>query len=448
MTIMVIAILTRPPKWLTDFDQVFYLTIAYDLDRHRVFSNGPADDVNSSVAAPAPGMFFAPVYPLLVLAASRVDGRFARALDCAIEANHKMHDGAGCEVYARPMHLLHAAFLTLGVLAIALAAEIIFASSLTFWLAGVLATLALLPETNLLSFVMTESVTFSLYSIAALALVRALQAPRWPNFTLVGCLFGLVCLTRTSFVVLVLIVPGLIALHGLRHASGTRRSVLQQVSAFALGWLLMVGPWVVRNGVSVGKWGVTEEYGSFALVERFAFDDMSLREYLLAFPYCLPEIGEPAVKRAFGTHVMDRFVYTTPESFFRVGRRHRDGLIAAHGRLDPLMPRLIRDELHERWWRYLLVSVPLAWCGMWVGGILGLVLVPAFAAACISAVRQSKPLFLIYAAPAFVMLGLHAMVANHYTRYNLILLGPFCAGGAWIMARCARWRWRSRAPAR
>ena len=68
--------------------------------------------------------------------------------------------------------------LTLGVLAIALAAEIIFASGAVFWLAGILATVALLPDADLFSFVMTESVTFSLYSLAAFALVLALQAPR------------------------------------------------------------------------------------------------------------------------------------------------------------------------------------------------------------------------------------------------------------------------------
>jgi hypothetical protein len=32
------------------------------------------------------------------------------------------------------------------------------------------------------------------------------------------------------------------------------------------------------------------------------------------------------------------------------------------------------------------------------------------------------------------MLGLHAAVANHYTRYNLILIGPFAAGAAWVVA--------------
>jgi hypothetical protein len=33
------------------------------------------------------------------------------------------------------------------------------------------------------------------------------------------------------------------------------------------------------------------------------------------------------------------------------------------------------------------------------------------------------------------MLALHAAVANHYTRYNLILIGPFAAGAAWIMTQ-------------
>ena len=153
---------------------------------------------------------------------------------------------------------------------------------------------------------------------------------------------------------------------------------------------------------------------------------------------------------------------------------HRDKLVEAHGRLDPLIGELIRNEMRERWWWYLLVSVPLGWCGMWVGGLPR----PRARAAvrvrpASRAVRRSKPLFLLYAAPPLVMLALHAAVANHYTRYNLILIGPFAAGAAWMIARMtaslaaappisvrpirvnsrrddstAPSRWRSRAPAR
>jgi len=97
------------------------------------------------------------------------------------------------------------------------------------------------------------------------------------------------------------------------------------------------------------------------------------------------------------------------------------------------------------WWRHLLVGIPLAWCGMWAGSIVSVVLIPLFGWACMRAWRQSQPLLLLYAAPAIAMLGLHAMVANHYTRYNLILIGPFALGAAWIFsAWLPRVRWPSR----
>jgi hypothetical protein len=134
---------------------------------------------------------------------------------------------------------------------------------------------------------------------------------------------------------------------------------------------------------------------------------------------------------------MARFQWDQPESFFAIGRGQRDALVAAHKRLDPIAGELFRNEMRENWWRYLLVNVPLAWCGIWVGGLLSLLLVPLFAWACIEAARRAKPSFLLYAAPALVMLGLHAAVANHYTRYNLILIGPLSAGAAWMIARIA-----------
>jgi hypothetical protein len=37
------------------------------------------------------------------------------------------------------------------------------------------------------------------------------------------------------------------------------------------------------------------------------------------------------------------------------------------------------------------------------------------------------------------MLGLHAALANQTTRYNLILIGPFCVAAAWIIASWGVW---------
>ncbi len=167
------AITSQIPKGLSDFDQSFYLTIAYDIDRYGVFSNGMFDKTDSTREAPPPGMFFVPGYPLLVLAAMKIDSRFAKAVACSVEANHNKRNVAECEVYATPMHIIHAFLLGLGVLAVALSAELIFGSARVFWIAGVLATGGLSAKADLFSYIMTKSMTVSLYSIFALFVVLA-----------------------------------------------------------------------------------------------------------------------------------------------------------------------------------------------------------------------------------------------------------------------------------
>src|SRR3954454_14126599 len=96
--VLAVAIMTQPAKRLSDFDQSFYLTIAYDLDRHGVFSNGIFDNTDSTVTAPPSGMFFVPLYPALVLAAMKIDHRFAEAVTCSVESN----EGHRAEKTCRP----------------------------------------------------------------------------------------------------------------------------------------------------------------------------------------------------------------------------------------------------------------------------------------------------------------------------------------------------------
>ena len=47
-------VLSKPARNLQDFDQVFYATLAYDLDRYGVFSNGPFSGVDGTVTPPPP----------------------------------------------------------------------------------------------------------------------------------------------------------------------------------------------------------------------------------------------------------------------------------------------------------------------------------------------------------------------------------------------------------
>ena len=90
--VLSLTILNRPAWKLLDFDQGFYVTIAYDLDKHGVFSNGPFAKADSTLARPPPGMFFGPLYPTLVLVAMKLDPRFAAAVRCAVEADRGHRD--------------------------------------------------------------------------------------------------------------------------------------------------------------------------------------------------------------------------------------------------------------------------------------------------------------------------------------------------------------------
>ncbi len=447
--VLVTAIAIQRPKSLNDFDQSFYVMIAYDLDRHGVFSNGVFDNVDSTRAAPSPGMFFVPGYPLLVLAAMKLDARFAKAVECSVIAVNRQKDTSLCDAYATPVRIIHAALLALGVVAIALAGSIILGGARVFWIAGVLATAGLAAEAFIFSYIMTESLTFSLYSVTMLFAALAWKRGNTMWWGLTGLLLGLLCLTRPSFVVLVPGVLLLIAAGSRLLDAKTRPSAWKSAAVFVTVVALTIAPWILRNHFSVGKWGLTEEYGSAVLIERFAYNDMNPMEFVTAFPYCTPGLGDLLFDQVYGRDSMHRFVYHTRDSFFHVGRGRRDMLLSEHGRLDPLIRDIVREEMRTNWWRHLLVSIPLAWCGMWAGWIVALALLPLFACASVKAIRKREPVLPLYAAPAIMMLGLHAAVANHYTRYNLILIGPAAIGAAWMISawlQHARLRRQARTP--
>ena len=447
--VLSVLILSRPTWTLQDFDQPFYITIAYDLDKWGVFSNGQVGEIDSTYTRPQSGMFFGPVYPMLLLAAMKLDPRFAEAVRCSVESDRGHRDEATCEAYETPMRLLNALLLAIGIVAIASTAELIFRRSAIFVLAGALALTAAAFEAGIFSYVMTESTIFSIYSVFAWATVLAWRTGRTRHFVLSGGVLGLLCLTKPSYLIVFPIVVVLTLLYACWRADRSWPRAAWRVLAFSLAFGCVVGAWVARNAVSVGKLGFTEEYGSAALIERFAYNDMTAREFLQAFGYCTPGLGDVVFDPVSGTDSMHRFVYFTNGSFFHVGRDRRDALVKQYRRLDPLISGIVREEMGANWWRHLLVSIPLAWCGMWTGWLASLFLVPLFAWACLRSVREKQPLLLLYAAPAVAMLGLDAVIGNHYTRYNLILIGPYAVGAAsiissWLDERA--WRWRLAGP--
>jgi len=94
-------------------------------------------------------MFFGPVYPTLVLAAMKLDARFAAAVQCSVEADRGHRDETSCEAYAVPMRLINACLLVIGLIAIACAAELIVRRKSTFLIAGLLVLAGLAAEADI-----------------------------------------------------------------------------------------------------------------------------------------------------------------------------------------------------------------------------------------------------------------------------------------------------------
>src|ERR1700730_2508643 len=229
-------IVTKPTRNLQDFDQPFYVTLAYDLDRYGVFSNGPFSGVDAPAAAPSPGMFFGPVYPALVAAAMKLDPRFAAAVRCSVEANRGHRDITTCDPYDLPMRLLNALLLGIAVVAIAAAAELMFRRRAMFLLAGLCVLAALACEASAFSYIMTESTIFAIYSVFMLAMVLAWRSGRAGHFILGGVLLGLLCLAKPSYLVLFPIVAALSFIYLYWLARPRRPHALGRVLVFSLAF--------------------------------------------------------------------------------------------------------------------------------------------------------------------------------------------------------------------
>ena len=76
-----------------------------------------------------------------------------------------------------------------------------------------------------------------------------------------------------------------------------------------------------------------------------------------------------AVNALAGKDAMRRFEWDAPGSFFAEGRARRNALVAQHGKLDPILGDLLREEWRQNGLRHVAVAIPLAWCGAWVSGI-------------------------------------------------------------------------------
>ncbi len=420
----------QKPRPLAEFDQPFYLGIAYDLRHSGRFTDG------YFFARPGPdglrpsSMRFGPLYPALLAAVAQMDGALRANMDCLVDGNGK---NAACGRAAPIMRALQWA-------------ELVAVFWLVWWLGRAVAGglpgawlclgLALLTAPLLLrsvNYLMTEMTCLALTTAAAAAAVVALRARLSGRLGACGAacggLLALAALTRPAFLYLIL---AMAAAGGL--ALLYRRRMWPAVAGFAGVAAVVLAPWFIRNAVVLGRFALTFGYASHTLVQRIAFDAMTWRQYGMAYVCWLPD-GNALGRRIDGPGACDRFGWDDPRSFYLIGQRHLlDQTLAASGGYAHHMSYLLHTYIFAMPVWHALVSVPLALRGAYVAHWWGFVLLFVCAAWTVRAVRRRDWAFLAVALPAWFMLVLNAAVAVNQVRYNLMLIPPYAlAGGCAIL---------------
>lgn len=432
--------LRAPPRELTHGDSYFYTTTAWDLLRWGTFSDGFFDRVDSAVSPPPPGMFLGPGYPVLLAGVMLLDPALREAAGCTVR-----HAGAGdaaarCQPYrglVMPVNML----LIAGALGFLMAAARRVTASLA--VAGLATGIGLaiaLTYVQLFSLPMTESLGLFFFSGAAFLFLRAALDGRHGAALLGGLFLGLLLLTRPSHIVLLPIALGALCLAALRPRFSAPR--LAAAGLFALGVAAATLPWAARNEAVLGRFALTAGYGPAVLIERMAYNEMTPREFTASFVYWLPGFGDGLAARLFGDDAVARLDWNQPGSLYDIGQHRRHAALAAAGSVDDRVPGLLREEVLGRPFAYAASTLSLAWRGLWVGRDIGLVAILLLPFGLLAAHRAGRLwLWALYAAPAWIMLAVHAGASVNQERYNLALLLGLSVAAAWAILSLAARRW-------
>jgi hypothetical protein len=164
-------------------------------------------------------------------------------------------------------------------------------------------------------------------------------------------------------------------------------------------------------------------YGGFILAQRLAFNAMTWKEWVASLLYCLPDRGWGVPGWLFGTESVMRMGWG-PSGFYSLGNgSYMVETMAAAGGRAPHLSYLMQHELKPNLFWHLMVTLPLAERGLWVGknlGVLGFVLIIPVGRALAQSGRLLPYLFVV--APLMSMVLFHGFVTIGVPRYNVPLL--------------------------
>ena len=401
------------------FDAVRYLNYAVNVYEHGVFglSQPGASD------APSPGRGNTPLYPAFLAAVFHLDATPAADLRCFIEQAE-----VGC---AHGFDAVRAAQLALAVASLTciwLAGWIVTGGAVGAWAAALFAVLSGQPA-YYANTLLTENLSILFCAVLTVSICKAVKgAQRW--YVAIGLCAGLLVMARPEFIYFAYALVALVIVRALvmRSQLAWRHGVLVVLAVF-----IVVSPWLVRNRIAFGDAALTEAYAGPTLAQRVAYNRMSTNELVAAFVYWFPDFGDSLAKRMFPANAYAKLDFG-PNSYANDGVALHTELVEQMGERDDVLKTLIVEEVVRRPVKHGLVTIALAWRGIFVAKLWGVAGLAAFVYMVVMRYGQWR-LLALASAPAWFMLAFYAAVSVSIPRYSVCFIPVFSVALGTLAAR-------------
>lgn len=403
-------------------DEFVYLQIASDLIKSDTHTDGP---FAKNQKEKEPGRFFSPLYPGFLNLMARLDDNVSVAIQCHKKNKTKEICGGSFQSVVT----VQVVFAVISLMFIFTTAQLLSGSFFVAWLAMIIAA-----ATGEISFYaryyLTENLAFLGFYGLLLFLVSGYIRDKSNHFLIAGLFIGIATLSRPSYAYLYyLLIPTLFIL----LVWAKKKSLSQAIKApalFALGGMLLLAPWLIRNHIQFGDMALTEGYGSFILLQRLAYNMMSWSEWGVFFIQGLPDFGDKLSRGLFSHNLWERLDYFNEDvqTFYEVGNSSawKAQLIPTTIPNDQQSTYLVKTYIFGDLFKHTMVTIPISLRGMWAGGYLALIGV-AFAWPVGKLMKKKERLipYFLLVMPSLFMVGLHGFVSVNVVRYNVPMIAVY-----------------------
>jgi hypothetical protein len=397
-------------------DELQYLAVSMNVAEHGVFSDKPF----AITETPAPTAFFAPVAPALYALLLDADADLKASISCQL--THPEEAVQKCRIaYGSLMRLVMG-----GLAALGLWGSWILARSLGFSAAGAWVTLVIVATSGSHAYFarhfLTEAPLLAVFPFFLALLARATAADgRRMEWIALGLAMGLLALIRPSYVYQAYAV--IAALPLLRQFRGAGGNGPAAAGWTALGYAFTVLPWMLRNHMAVGQFALTAGYDHYILIQRMIYNQMSWAEWGMAWIYWLPDFGDSLAARLFGIDAVRKLSLVEPSGYHGAGQPPVPNHLATQPDGSPVTLGYLLQVLAGEPLKHMLVSLVMAWQGLWAGKYItfAAVLLAPLALPMMARTGRLRG-FLVIASPVLFMVGFNAFVSVSIPRYNLPML--------------------------